>query len=288
MKLHKKILAASIATALAAAATSTSHAVTVADGDILIGFSLNQVAAHDTYIYNLGQASTWRENTSQLVSIGNIGADLTTAFGGTWYNNPLLRWGIIGGVDQAAGTINGDLIRTVYQSKAVTTFGTRTSAPVTTSGNHGTLTNTMQTFQEGSHNAGTPGANTTGAFVNTSSASDFNQFIPPTTGTYFGIGNNILDQFEASAPLGTAASGYTIEGALDLWRILNSPTTGADLTSGLGVGNAVARNGQYVGTFTIDQTGQLRMDVQPVPEPTTGVIGLALGAIALVRRRRNA
>ena len=288
MKLRHKILSTAIAVATFAASANTSHAVPVVDGDILIGFSLNQADAHDTYIFNLGQASVWRENTTPLISIGNIGADLTTAFGSNWMNEPLLRWGIIGGLDQAAGTINGDLIRTVYESRLVATFGTLSGAWTTTSGNHGSLTNPMQSFQEGSHNAGTPGANTTGAFVNTSSASDFNQFIPPTTGTYFGIGNNILDQFEASAPLGTAASGYTIEGALDLWRILNSPTTGADLTSGLGVGNAVARNGQYVGTFTIDQTGQLRMDVQPVPEPTTGVIGLALGAIALVRRRRNA
>ena len=285
MKLRHKILSTAIAVATFAASANTSHAVPVVDGDILIGFSLNQAAAHDTYIFNLGQASVWRENTTPLISIGNIGADLTTAFGSNWMNEPLLRWGIIGGLDQAAGTINGDLIRTVYESRLVATFGTLSGAWTTTSGNHGSLTNPMQSFQEGSHNAGTPGANTTGAFVNTSSATDFNQFIPPTTGTYFAIGNNLLDQFEVGNPLGLGTGGYQIEGALDLWRIANT-TAGADLTSGFGTGNIVARTGQYVGTFTIDDTGQLRLDV--VPEPATSVLfGVSAMALASVRRRRR-
>lgn len=290
MKIKKTALLLGIALASSVLTHSVqAQVLSVSPGDLLVGFySVDGTSVgQNTYVYNLGQASTWRENTSATSLIGNINADLENAFGAGWYDNGNIRWGILGSVAIDEAAINGDPSLTNYFSRGLDTFAPGSStAPSFVAAQRGTLANNSKTFRN-AMNGKASGANNKGAIVATTSVNDYSDFLPPTTSTFFGVGTNPNSSFGAGT-IGTGTGGYGVEGALDLWRVLNT-TTGADLTAGLSGSPASVGLGQYIGTFTLDSAGNLRLDA--VPEPSTYAL-IALGAIAVIvmglRKRLNA
>lgn len=296
MKITKlSLLAAAALGSMMVAPRSEAQTLTVSEGDLLVGFYMLNSAGTgveaNTYVFNLGAASVFRENTlsfsNSLGNLGNIGDDLDTAFGAGWQDSSRLRWGIFGGVSSGGGTVSGDPIRTVYYSQGLSSFSPdSTTNPATTGGNHGTLSNAVTAAMTGANGQAT-GDNAHGAIVSSSATNNYASFLPPLSGTYFGIGVNPLGSFGAGT-IGTSSSdgGYGVEGALDMYRILGT-TSGADLTAGLSTGNAALRSGQYIGTLTLDSAGNLRMDA--VPEPSTyALMAIAGIAILIFRRRRTA
>lgn len=248
-----------------------SSAVETEEGDLLIGFyevdSLNTVGP-DTYVVNLGPAALYRENTVGNVPVSsipgtpmtnaNIGADLVTAFGEDWAERGSVRWCIVGGLSQSyTGPDNGDSTRTSYMGLPVSQFvasGPGSVAPAVSASPRGTLSNQIRAFRSAQHNAGTPGVNARGAIVPTSVPSSLEEYLPPATAAQFGLGMEFRGTFDE----GKLQGSNTLEGALDVWRLLNN-TTGTDLTSGMSTGNAVLGTGQYIATFTIDADGNLRI-----------------------------
>ena len=115
-------------------------------------------------------------------------------------------------------------------------------------------------------NRKTAGTNPAGAKVATSANNNYAAFLPPLSTTSFGISPSPNSAF-GPGTIGSAGS-YQVEAALDVYRLIFT-TTGADLTAGLSAGDAVVRNGQYIGTFTIDAAGNVRMD-RPAPAATSG------------------
>jgi hypothetical protein len=288
---------------------SSASAVTTTNGDLLIGFyqwdGTSISTGTNTYVFNLGQASIWRENTQVGVSVstvngaiasGNIGADLSAAFGTGWFNDPTVRWGIVGGLDQTTvGFVGGERQQTSYVSRPGTS-GLVGSTPTTgqdtiLGGARNTLRNNIEAFRLGSNGVGTNIGNNSGSLitVNTSLAT-FEDFVPPTTSSsQFGINQNILQAFGP----GTLTGGA--EGALDIWRFAGGSSTsellasGTDLTSGLGApitaSNGLGK-GQYIGTITINSTGDLLV----VPEPSSALlVGLCgIAGLGIRKRRKNA
>jgi hypothetical protein len=244
---------------------AAAQTITVVPGDLLLGFY--EVSADgtgvgsNTFVLNLGAGSTWRENTVATVSVGNIKADLDDAFGNAWASNPLLRVGVVGVVGPTDPVTAGDPARTVYYSQGAATFAAGATSPIVLSANQmGTSSTQIKTFSA-EMNGKTAGTNPAGAKVATSANNNYAAFLPPLSTTSFGISPSPNTPFGAGT-IGSAGS-YQVEAALDVYRLIFT-TTGADLTAGLSAGDAVARNGQYIGTFTVDAAGNVRMD-RPAP-----------------------
>jgi hypothetical protein len=274
---YLKCSSALAALCLGAASPSASAALTVAPGDLLMGFFKVNAAGTgveaNTYVYNLGAASLFREGTYVSMNIDNIGTDLASAFGGGWALDTTIRWGIVGVVGPTDPLTNGDPARTVYYSKDWN--GTpRGSTGVTFSSTQmGSMATFISTFSAAMNGVSEGGAIDGGAIVGSATPSSFSSFVPPTAGTSFGVSLNPLNA------LGSATEG------LDVYRALFSTTApGVDLTAALSPGDAALRAQQYIGTFTLSSTGDLR--ITPIPEPASALL-CSLGLGALVRRRRS-
>ncbi len=298
--INKPALLGLVGTALIA--SQANGAVTTSSGDLAVAFYqvVAGVVSNNTYIFDLGQASNYRENTSSgLVSSiaggpvsANISTDLVAAFGAGWANDGTVRWMVIGNVSAASATINGDTARTSYLSLASSTvsvtgrntvFGSNISST-----NRGTLSTNLTSVFNGV-SGDTSGDNANGAIIAKTDAATIDEFLPPTVATYFGLGA-AYNPYQ-SLGSGTITNNHAIagtlggiEGALDIYRVLHN-ATGADLTAGGSAGDATVGDGQYIGTLLLDSSGNLA--IATIPEPSTTLLG-ALGVLALLRRRRNA
>lgn len=264
-------------------------AVSLESGSLAVAFYqvIGGVVQNSTYTFDLGQASLYRQNTGYNVSVStvnngltssNIGADLTSAFGANWANDGTVRWMVVGNVGQSDATIGGDPARTSYLSRGASSLvegEVTTTIPTLSSTNRGLLSNNIEPFLDGINGASqTVGANPGGAFVDKSAINTVEDFVPPTTLTYFGVGINPTQVLGAGT-----IGGY--EGALDIYRVLHT-ATGADLTSGYGA-DATVGAGQYIGTLVLSSDGNLSV----IPEPSAALLGLASLGLCF-RRRRNA
>lgn len=246
------------------AASLVAQTMAVENGDLLMGFyEISEDGAStggNTYVLNLGPAGGWRETASVPALAANIKADLDAAFPG-WADNARLRFGIVGTVaDVTPAPLNGDPARTVYLSRGASSFQKGATESMTFSANQmGTASTQIKGFA-GAMNGQQAGSNPKGSVISTSANLNFASFLPPASTTYFGVGINPLANF-GPGDIG-AAEGYRVEAAVDVYRLLFS-TAGADLTAAHSAGDAAARSGQYIGTFTLDGAGNVRMDVPP-------------------------
>lgn len=284
----KPILQAAFLACAVASALPATAAVSLESGSLAVAFYqvIGGVVQNNTYTFDLGAASLYRENTAVNVSVstinpglssGNIGADLTAAFGANWANDGSVRWMVVGNVGQTDPTIGGDPARTSYLSRGITSVsGSGTSAvPTVTSTNRGILSNNIEPFLDGITAATqTAGVNAAGVIVDKSAINSVEEFLPPATLTYFGIGIN------PTQILGAGVLGGDAAGALDLYRILHT-TAGADLSAGLSGTDATLGDGQYIGTLVLSNDGNLSM----IPEPSSLLLSAAGLALCFRRRR---
>lgn len=243
----------------------------------------------NTYIFDLGQASLYRENTAYGVSVStvnpglsssNIGADLAAAFGSNWANSGTVRWTIIGNVGQTDPTVGGDTARTSYISRATDTLSPTVTPTVSVANSTG-LSNAIEGFFDGPQDA--PSAtNPDGTIILSSTSRSVTNYVNPTTlGLYFTLGTDPTQALDAGTFIGR--DGQQLEGALDIYRLVHT-TSGADLSAGYSDSDAVARTGQFIGTITLDSAGNLSV----IPEPSAAFLGVLGAAGVCFRRRRNA
>ncbi len=280
MKHHIQITLGMLAASMAVASASQPFV----DGNIAVAFytvSATNVVGPNIYVVNLGPGSLYRENTQNNVPVttinsslasATIGTDLSTVFGANWANAGTLYWAVVGGVPQLGSVTNGDPARTSYLSRARTSYSTRAVGPNSSisnvsSTNRGTLatniegflfTGTNEAINLLNGNTSTSGSNPAGVILPKSNSRSLDEYLPPTVLTYFGIG---IDPRQILAS-GTIAGGAGVEGALDVYRIIHT-TSGADLTAGASSGNASAGVGQFIGTLTLDGSGNLRFGANP-------------------------
>ena len=284
MKLNCK--RALLATAITALISQAAFAAPYAAGDLLVGFR-DPGQPNNTYVLDLGAATTYRDATANIHNITNIGADLTSAFGSGWATDSTLFWGIVGNQNNSSSgsPVNGDPTRTLYGSQDQTVLGTQSNpASITLSGTRGTVANNITGFGSTFSSASANGAvNPNGIIFPTLGSTQNNDWAEFNDGTNsfgstWGTGNNGVE--------GNSASGIP-NTALDLYRILNS-TSGASPTGTVG-------QGSYEGTFVIDAAGNISyfasadLSSPSVPEPvSTGVLaGLAFVGIVGLRRRQT-
>lgn len=285
-----------LALAAAAVAASTARgAVSLESGSIALAFYQLTPGpgggsfGPNTYIFDLGQASLYRENTAYGVSVStinsgiassNIGADLSAAFGPNWANGGTVRWTVLGNIGDTDPTVGGDPARTSYISRGTDSIS-ETIPPAVSSANGTGLNSDIKSLFAGVQNS--PSAdNADGTIIPISALRTVDEHVNPTTlGLYFTLGTDPTQSFQPGTF--TDRDGSQLEGALDVYRLIHT-TDGADLTAGYSAGDAVVRNGQYIGTFTIDSLGNLAV----IPEPSAALLGI-LGAVGVcLLRRRNA
>lgn len=270
-------------------ANAAMGAVSLENGSLAIAFyqaSAPNSVGPNTYIFDLGQMNLYRENTANNVSVStvnsaisnNISADLDAAFGGasgSWATSGLVHWMVIGAAEASAGLISGDPARTFYLSQATTstTPATAFGTQALSSGVRAQVAGGVSAFEAGVSGA-TSGANANGTIIPISAIKSIDEYVNTVNNTnatpYFKQGQDITQILSANA------YGTNLVGALDVFRVLHT-ATGADLTAGLSAGNATVGNGQYIGTFTLDSSGNIGIgNISAVPEPSGA---LALGLI---------
>lgn len=247
-------------------------AISVAPGNLLASFysvNASNALGAQTYIYNLGPASGYREGTVAFGAIDNLAVDLALTFGPNWATNGEVRWGVVGVVGISDPLTAGDPSRTSYYSQSFTggEAGTTATFNLSSAGRTG-LANSLKDYSTAMNGIGENGATDGGARVPTSTINDYSDFLPPTTTTHFNISPSPSTQLSS----GTAG--------LDLYRFIHT-TASADLSAANAPSDAVVGTGQYVGSFTLTSTGDLAF----VPEPSTGLLA-GLCGLMLFRRRR--
>ncbi len=253
-------------------------------GDITL--FVQQFGGSNTILLNIGTGQTFRDTTTNLIDLKNIGTELVANFGASWYEDANLYWGVAGvrtNTDSSAAAVNGDPHRTIYTTKERATLGTEGSAGSTTwsIGTNGSMTTGAGNILAMTNRLETVG--TTDRLVEGTGSSNVdnqNPFLGSNPGTAFGIFPGGVEGNFDTGSFGTFG-GIAAEGALDLYRIL--ATTSASGT----VENGSLRTGVYQGSFVIEQNGDISYIVTPVPEPTAMGAVLLLGCAAGSMRRRR-
>jgi len=275
-------------------------AVSLESGSLAVAFYqvISGVVQPNTYVFDLGQASIYRENTGLNISVSaisggpanaNIGTDLVAVFGSNWANAGNVRWMVIGNVGQTDPTVGGDPAKTSYYGRSKSDFNVGTTMPTVSASNRTGSGNAIEAFFNFTQDEVSSTNNADGAVIATSQLGDIAEYVTASPALFFTLGTP--NQYYQTLNSGTIAnSPYgAIEGALDIYRVIDT-TEGADLTAAYSsldavVGaNAQGKGGQFIGTLTLTGAGNLAI----VPEPTAALLGVVGAAAACLRRRRNA
>jgi hypothetical protein len=278
--------------AAAANAQNTQHAAS----DLVLTFQNTAGTGNDqTVTVALGNVSTVFRDGGAFSSI-NIGSTLSSTYGATWYNTSTLWAGAVGfRGDSSTSTqlLNSDPHQTIYVSKARPSVGTQGSANSSLSPVASGLGTAMTSGINSVKNQIEVNGGNSKIFVQSTSSSfidDNNPFVSLgiQSTAYDAIQDGVQGNFGAGN-LGSNVLGGTgtIELALDLYRI----QTRNDVTSQYGFGEAV-NTGAYLGTLTINQSGDVGFSVASaaVPEPSTyarAAVALAIAAFFIARKRRK-
>lgn len=280
----KHILTTLVVAGISMAALPAKAATFVA-GDLLVGFRATSgsasTATTNTFVFNLGAATTIRDANTASLALGNIGTELTDVFGSDWASNSTLTWAAATVRSATATTldtsvVNGDPTQALYLTRP------------NNSGEAGV-------FGSGSLNIGGTTAMTNASVAALGFVNSFRDFVGTTTQTGlaasipYTVGNTFEDytgggsDFSSGQNLDVAVN--TAQGRIiDLYRILGT-NTGANPTS------PTARTGVWQGTLSLGTDGAISFDpvAVAIPEPSRALLAAGgLVAIAFRRRRRQA
>ena len=283
-KFRRSLGATAAALGISLFASTASAAVNFTPGDLLMGFqSTGGIGAGNVYVYNIGQAYTYRDNPA-LGFVANLNTDLAATFGATWFSRTDLHWSI-GGVriNDAFGANanvveNGDPARAFYTSKEASGIGTTLPNSVLATANVNTTATRMMDTQSGFRTSNTVipreatlSSNGNGVIQNVGDINSWSSRVPVTTG---GIAPWTTISFTVHANFGT----NTPLVYQDLYRTLSDNNNLPGVAEPAPRGTFV-----YQTTLTMDSLGNLNA----VPEPSVTLLGGLLTGAALLRRRRS-
>ncbi len=280
--------------AVAGVALSSSAALAVnpnfVAGDLVVFFQ--QRGGTNTIMLDVGQATNFRDATSNLINIANLGTELadgTNGFGAGWANDSSLFWGAAAVRSSSSGTsaqVAGDPSRTIYASQGRSTVGTEGNAGSpgwsVGTGSATTASNAVLSMVNRLGSAPVVATDRLVEAATTSNVDNQNPFLGQNPGTAFSLFTGGVESTFGAGTFGTLG-GVNAESSLDLYRILATTNpAGTVISDGAGAGV-----GSFEGSFVIDNGGNVSFVVAPVPEPTTMTAMLALGGVAGAMRRRR-
>lgn len=282
MKITRKIALLSVAGLSLVTMTAQAQLdSTFNANDVLLGFRASAGNGTTTQlVFNLGSAQSFRDATANSVNFANIGSILSSTYDSNWYDRTNLWAGFISATNGTNSDNSGDLgigsgvgqtdpNSTIYVSRVRTSVGTVGNAQGSTPGNPIALDPQVAGLAIASF-GGTFSTNQSGgqASLATATANGWATNVTASTAIDFGTFN--IEGAFTSGNFTFGAAG-TVERMWDFYRVPNfGETTGL---------------GQFQGTFTINNSGQVSFVA--VPEPSTYAL-LGLGAIVgfIAYRRR--
>jgi len=283
MKTKSKIsiLAAAIAAGMSLAPAQAQNP-NFAPGDLVLFFQ--QFGGSNTLILNVGAGTLYRDQTTSLINLANVGTELVGAFGVNWFDDSTVYFGIAGVRSASTGTtthVDGDPNRTLYVSQARGSVGVEgtASSPGWSGFGNGDMTTGANGIIAVHNRLETQSLTDRLAESTADSAVDNqNPFLGSNPGTAFGIFPGGVEAAFGAGSFGTLG-GVNAEAAVDLYRILAS-------TSASGQVGGPLREGTYEGSFVVDSSGNI--SYINVPEPSSAVL---MGSAALlggfIRRRKS-
>lgn len=252
--------------ALAAILLASSAHADYVDGDVFLGFrATSGTGNQQSILIDVGNFSRFTTATTTPFTLNlNILNDLDTVFGSSpsWNSLSTVKWGAIG-YDPTTSAL--------YNTKAEVTLGVHPSGNARRSANQQDLTgaklaNMKLLFNTDLHNgqAANGGTSTFAVIENSTDTNASTNYwgSSANTPTYGVNGWNIEGNFGG----GTGAAAAH----LDFYSIPPGSTG----------------TGTYVGTFSIDNGGNVTFVGINVPEPTSAVL-FGLGVLGLLARRRH-
>lgn len=254
-KLYSTAMMALASVALLTIPASAQQPTVYNDGDLFIGF--RSPADTNNYLINIGQPGQFRDaapGSTITLSLGNIGADLTTVFGANWFSRTDVFYALISGRFVGNGV---DPDNTLYTSNPnATSFNRR-------SNNAQSATSTLTTQLGEAYAGNIDTVNSNGGLIQAAGGPNSYASFQPGGPNSGGI------SFQAFNPSNEGIPSQS----LFFNRLAPSSTQNVP--------------GQVLGSFSLDSSGNLSF--QAVPEPSTYALvgaGLALFAVAARRRRR--
>jgi len=262
--------------------------------DVILGFraATGTTGAATTLLVNLGSATSYRDTTTNINSIANLGSIIDSVYGTTagsgsaWYERTDLWAGFVSATngqpsDNSGGTAiasqTTDYNSTIYMSARRSAAGTLGSASGTRPGNTsaldaqagGALINVLRQNTDSKDGAAGDSNATAGiAVIASGQTNSWNDFTTGSTAADFGI-FNIESAFTSGVRFASFGGVSNVEQAWDFYRLAAYPSTDANAGKGI-----------YQGTFTLDQNGGVDF-IAAVPEPSAvmmSLVGVAFGA----------
>lgn len=284
------MLALAVGASILTLGTANAQNLGYAPGDVVLYFQNpgGSTGSDQTVMVSLGNSATiFRDASANLLNMANIGMLLTTTFGADWYNQDTLYMGVAanqGTSSLTSSLVNGDPSRTIYMGQSRNGVGEVGSASssgynlsdFSAAGNIASQNNVLEVN----------GTTSAEAFNTTiSQVENQNPFVVPgQQGTAFGVFNGGVQYQFGSGSFGSFGAAGSVEGVLDLYRL----QARNNIAGQYGFGEPTGA-GDYLGSISIDQNGNISYTTSAVPEPSTYAL-LALAGVAgvIAMRRRQA
>ena len=269
-------------------AASSVNAASIVNGDLLLGFRVTGgtgagtdliVRAGASGAAGIGNAVTFRDATTNIATVVDVGAELAAIYGAGWATRSDLSWGVVGVRSATASNGSAGNGQTPGRSPFIG-IAQSSSNPAVQSSAAPDLSAASSLRTNISNEANT---------INTNFAATADTGISSAEAIYLSssLGAGWTDRQSTSftLPGGTEvsnANGIDNTG-LDLYWITNTNTGAQD--NGSAVTSTVGQ-GIYQGSFQISDAGVVSFNVTAVPEPSRALLaGLGLAGIAFRRRR---
>lgn len=269
-------------------AASSVKAASIVNGDLLLGFRVTGgtgagtdliVRAGSSGAAGIGNAVTFRDATSNIATVVDVGAELSAIYGAGWATRADLSWGVVG-VRSASSTGGGSAVNgnTPGRSPFIGIAQSSSNPAVQSSSAPEAANGTARASLSNAINA-----------INTAFAAGADTGISAAEAIY--LSSTALGGYtEQQANFFTLAGGTEVSNAsgidntgLDLYWITN--TNSGALDNGVPVTSTVGQ-GIYQGSFQISSSGVVSFNVAAVPEPSRALLaGLGLAGVAFRRRR---
>ncbi|MGV3661860.1 MAG: hypothetical protein ACO1TE_16860 [Prosthecobacter sp.] len=287
MQIKSKHLLTMLVMAGISAAAFPANPATITVGDLLFGFRVtggtgagtDLVVRADPAGATGGNGTTFRDASSTISSVVDVGAELAAVYGSDWATRSDLSWGVVGvrsASSATAGSAGNGFVpgRSPFVSAPQTssTPGVQSSTGFDLTGGAGLRTNTSNAINS-----------INGLFQTTADTGvGAAEAITLSSSLSGGWTDQLSDNFDLGSLVEASNAGGIDATGLDLYWILNSTSGVQPEFSGATPGASL-----YQGSFQISSSGVISFSpAAAVPEPSrTLFAGLGLAGLLLRRRR---